>query len=239
MRVRLFLFGEMDARRCIFQTDNKLIYGTLICMTRSQRYLKFANLALLIFGSIIAIVDIFSFVLLIVPDLLKLDVFIGWFRFYPVLTDYIFPISLFGIIVTLVSYFSIIITYAWFTKEKPNMQFGSISISVIVFVNVLLCPFSFAFLLIQPSYSMFQSTKLDNHTYHLYVTTYHAAEYYHISKCDSLDFICKEVYSASQYSLKQKVGSFEDGSVSLIPDPAARTVTLQINGEPVYVHEVK
>ncbi len=211
-------------------------------MTRSQRYLKFANLALLILASIIAIVDISSFVLLIVPDLLKLDVFVGWFRFYPVLTDYIFPISLFGIILTLVGYFTIIIVYAWFTKEQPIMQFGSISISVIVFVNILLCPCSFAFLLIQPSYSMFQSTKLDNHTYHLDVTTYHPAEnqfYYHLSECDSLDFICKEVYLAAQYSLKQQVGTFEDGSVTLIPDPAAHTVTLMINGEAVYVHEVK
>jgi hypothetical protein len=211
-------------------------------MKRSQQYLKIANLSLLLIGITIAIVDISSFVLLIAPEVLNFDHFVGWFRFHPILTDYIFPISIIGIMVTVVGYLVVIIAYAWFTMEKPNMKVGSIGISVVVFVNLILCPCSFAFLLIQPSYSVLQHLTLTNHIYHLDVRTYGSEGnlfLYHLSECDSLDFMCKEVYSDEQYWLEQEVGLIENGSVKLISNPATNTIALQINGETVYTHEVK
>ncbi len=55
-------------------------------------------------------------------------------------------------------------------------------------------------------------------------------------QCDNYNFLCHAIYTYSKAVVEPEQLHANPWEIDLIPDPAAHTVTLQINGEAVYVH---
>jgi hypothetical protein len=58
-------------------------------------------------------------------------------------------------------------------------------------------------------------------------------------QCDNYNFLCHAIYTYSKAVVEPEKLQSNPWKIDLIPDPAAHTVTLQINSEAVYVHPVK
>ncbi len=60
-------------------------------------------------------------------------------------------------------------------------------------------------------------------------------------QCDALGFLCHNIYRYEQTRSNQSIEWSENSpwQSELIPDPAAHTITLMINGEAVYVHQLR
>jgi len=58
-------------------------------------------------------------------------------------------------------------------------------------------------------------------------------------QCDKNSFLCRSVYTYSKAVIEPEKLQANPWEIELVSDSAAYTVTLQINGETVYVHPVK
>ena len=110
------------------------------------------------------------------------------------------------------------------------------AIGILVYANQLMCLQSFGLMTSRFGHS--QTLNFDNHTYHVdsiwkIGVGRDSKAYFVFFACDNEGKICQNVFD-KLYHLDEI--AYEKMSTALIPDTAAHTVTLQINGEAVYVH---
>ncbi len=89
--------------------------------------------------------------------------------------------------------------------------------------------------------SFAQGLTFDNHVYHL--ISYSALAYtgdtdLRVFECDLQDIICSQIHQIKIPWTDPKSREINSGKKALIVDPIFPTITLQINGETVFVHPV-
>ncbi len=144
----------------------------------------------------------------------------------------------------LIGFIVVAVLYGWFAKEKPNMKIGAKAVYLVHFALGLMCvaPFAFVFSPYGSPFRYWESllmSPLGNSNYHLMIYSPDPSEsqfYYYLYQCDSFDLFCTEIYRESQFSVGLEVGNISKDSEKLIPDAAANTIALEINGEIVYTH---
>lgn len=167
----------------------------------------------------------------------NVPVSIFWLDLYSVpirlsLTCLIIPITIFGVGLR---------SDKW---KSTNFKFVAVILYILIFINGIgLLALSNGILRLNEYQD---SLKFEGHTYriiHSYARPDIATDtrpYTDLFKCDSLGFLCRQIYSYERRSKPTVVWSENHPWQSkLTADPTAHTVTLAINGEAVYVHEVE
>ena len=175
---------------------------------------------------------IYTIILLIIADFFLLialmpDVFHGY-------TIYWFMLNFDGLrfeLACLVIPISIVVIFIVAFALKINRVLHPVIVAALLAANIIACCARFEGLAVVDKQQV--SIEYENHIYDAissesdfgprnksWVTLY---------ECDNHNFLCQIVFH--KYVLSTKA--------TLIPDPTAHTITLQINGETVYVHPVK
>ncbi|MBA3867959.1 MAG: hypothetical protein H0X30_02285 [Anaerolineae bacterium] len=125
------------------------------------------------------------------------------------------------------------------TKSILNGLALLCAMGLLIYANGLMCLQTFALAL--SDFDHFQSIKLDDHTYYIDsiwkegIGRDHKA-LFTFFECDSDGTWCESKFEKWYFP---KDDEYPKMSTKLLPNPTAHTVTLQINGETVYVHPVK
>ena len=147
----------------------------------------------------------------------------------------------------------VIITLSRFGSKsaqiKPNNQPGAMAILLVAFANIFPVVVAIVLWIIPnqfrstfANWTLINSITFENADYHVAYYTPDSTEGqfdYYLYACDTRDLLCAEIYHESAFSISERLGNFDIHAATLTPDFAAHTVTLQINGESVYVHPVK
>jgi hypothetical protein len=126
-------------------------------------------------------------------------------------------------------------------NAHPFVKFlaGFVGIGILLYTTGLMCVQSFS--LAFKDFGHFQSTKLGNHVYYVDsiwvdgVWQQYSA-LFALFECDEAGTFCQDIY---EKVYEPDAEEYKKMTTALIPDPAAHTVTLQIDGETVYVYPVK
>ena len=120
-----------------------------------------------------------------------------------------------------------------------NFLAGFVGIGILIYTTGLMCIQSFS--LSFKDFGHFQRTKLSNHVYYVDSIWVDGVWQQYIAnfvlfECDEAGMLCQNIY---EKVYEPNPEEYKKMTTALVPDAAAHTVTLQINGEAVYVHHVK
>ena len=128
-----------------------------------------------------------------------------------------------------------------YLTSHPFISFlgGMIGVGVFIYANGLMCIQTFA--LSNKDFGHFQSARLGQHVYYVDsiwregVWQQYLA-YFVLFECDESGNICQNIHE-NVYQPDAK--TYAQMTTSLQADSSAHAITLQVNGETVYVHRVK
>jgi len=145
---------------------------------------------------------------------------------------------------------SIIAIGVWFFRRpertkgryfNPLVSFflSVIGVGLLIYATGLMCLQSYS--LLYKDFGHFQSTKIDNRTYYVdsiwrEATHGDTLSEFVLFECNEDGNLCQDVF---EKTYQPSADEYKKMTTTLISDPSAKIVTLQINGEDVYVHPVK
>lgn len=114
-----------------------------------------------------------------------------------------------------------------------------VGVGLLIYATGLMCLQSFS--LLYKDFGHFQNATIDYRVYYVdsiwrEATHGDTLSEFVLFECDKDGKLCQGIFQKT-YQLNSE--AYKKMSAALIPDPAAHTITLQINGEAVYVHPAK
>ena len=114
-----------------------------------------------------------------------------------------------------------------------------IGVGLMIYATGLMCLQSFS--LLYKDFGHFQSATIDNRVYYVDSIWREATHGDTLSEfvffeCDKDGKLCQDIFQKTYHPNSE---AYKKMTTALIRNPAAHTITLQIDGEAVYVHEVK
>ncbi|MCA9904002.1 MAG: hypothetical protein KC547_09105 [Anaerolineae bacterium] len=83
-----------------------------------------------------------------------------------------------------------------------------------------------------------ETARLASYVYHLHFYSYDGVEgyndYYYLYECDSLDILCRIIYTIPRTSVETRSVV---NSIHMLPDPIVNTLVLEVNDEVVYTYQ--
>ncbi len=138
----------------------------------------------------------------------------------------------------------ILVIFTLLRRKEPKFGFFVIVLFILIFANVI------GFLALPSGiarYTRYEGNLSFQGRFYLVTQSYaviglaDAHPYLDLYECDALGFLCQKIFRYEWKFLKPTIEWSENHQwqSKLVSDPAEHTITLQINGETVYVYPVK